>query len=105
MRDNETDNDEMGDQCPSDAYDFGRRRVASLLKREKPRREQERAEGDLDRHLERMLKLTDAFDMILVGDARIMGHNICKGRSCIIHFPCTAKVPLGRRFRRDAANL
>ncbi len=59
----------------------------------------------LDGHLERMLKFTDAFDMILIGDTRIMGWNICKGRSCIVHFPCTTKVPLGRRFRRSAANF
>jgi hypothetical protein len=105
MCDNETDNDMMGGQRPSDAYDFGRRRVAAVLRREKPWHEQESAERDLDGHLERMLKLTEAFDMILIGDTRIMGWNICKGRSCIVHFPCTTKVPLGRRFRRSAANF
>lgn len=105
MRDNDKDNGQMGGQRPSDAYDFGRRRVAALLKREKPRHEQDSAQRDLGHHLERMLKLTDAFDMILVGDTRIMGWNICKGRSCNIEFPCTTKVPLARRFRRGAANF
>lgn len=95
----------MGGQRPSDAYRFGRRRVAGILRREKPNYQQDDADRDLWRHLERMLKLTEAFDMILVGDTRIMGHNICKGRSCIIHFPCTTKVPLARRFIRSAANL
>lgn len=105
MRDKETDHDKAGDSRPDDAYDFGRRRVAAVLKREKPRHEQDSADRELGHHLERMLKLTEAFDMILIGDARIMGWNICKGRSCIVHFPCTTKVPLGRRFRRSAANF
>jgi hypothetical protein len=104
MRDNENNNDEMGGQRPSDAYDFGRRRVASVLRREKPRYEQENAEQEWGQHFARMFKLIDAFDVILVGDTRIMGYNICKGRSCIVHFPCTTKAPLGQRFRRSAAN-
>ena len=104
MHDDENNDSKMSGGGSNDAYDFTRRRVAGILRREKPRYEQDRAQTWFaflywclhDRN-------RDAFGVIQIGKLEVITYNLFGKIKTYRVIPLT-KRPLPAYFLRKPSN-
>lgn len=102
---NDDENQGAGFGTPIDPADFSRRRVAGILRREKPRFEQ----GDRTQHrfakefLALHTRSRDAFGIVEVGKLKVVTYNLF-GKTKTYQFISLTEFPLAKWFVRRSVN-
>lgn len=107
MSENENNDSKTGNHRPADTYDFGQRRVAGILRREKPMCEQEEASFKL--HVEEMVRMLgvsgNTQHIHFEGKLWLVGRGIQRGHTCTIRVQAECATVSYWARKRGVANL